>query len=72
MKFGEKNIGAADKALRVVVAVALIAAVAAGYIGAPWSYVAALLALIVAATAVFGTCYLYSLLGMNTLGAKGK
>ena len=72
MKFGEKNVGDADKAVRAVVAIALIAAVAGGYVGVPLSYLAIALALIMAATAALGTCGLYSLLGINTCAVKGK
>jgi ABC-type uncharacterized transport system permease subunit len=72
MKFGEKNVGKQDQAVRAAVAIVLIAAVAGNYIGPPLSYLALILAFIMAATAALGTCGLYSLFGVNTckLGTK--
>jgi hypothetical protein len=72
MKFGEKNVGNEDKVVRAIVAIALVVSVAGGYVGAPLSYVAILLALAMAATAALGTCGLYSLVGINTCALKGK
>ena len=72
MKFGEKNVGKEDKAVRAAVAIVLIAAVAGNYIGQPLSYLALILAFMMAATAAVGTCGLYTLVGINTckLGKK--
>jgi uncharacterized membrane protein HdeD (DUF308 family) len=39
-------------------------------VAAPWSYLVVLIGLIALVTGVFGTCGLYSLLGMNTMGKK--
>jgi hypothetical protein len=72
MNFGEKNVGDGDKAVRAVVAIALIVSVAGGYVGAPLSYAAILLALVMAATAALGTCGLYSLVGISTCAVKQK
>jgi hypothetical protein len=39
-------------------------------VAAPWSYLVVLIGLIALVTGALGTCALYSLLGMNTLGKK--
>ncbi|VVC00282.1 Uncharacterised protein [uncultured archaeon] len=68
----EKNVGITDKIARIIVALGLIYAYYAGYVAAPWSYLALLIAIVLLATAAMGSCYLYTLLGMDTLGKKGK
>ena len=63
----KKNVGTVDRAVRVVVGVALIAWALLGtseYAWAGWIGVAPLL------TAVMGWCPPYSLLGINTCGMK--
>lgn len=66
MKLFEKNVGGADKAIRIVAGVALIGAVYMNYFAAPLSYLFAAIGVILLATGVLGTCGLYSLLGINT------
>ncbi len=66
MKLFEKNVGWADKAIRIVAGIALVAAILAGYVTAPLSYLAGLVGLALLATGLMGTCALYSLLGINT------
>jgi Protein of unknown function (DUF2892) len=70
MKIGEKNVGMIDRVVRIIIGIVLIAAFSLGWVGAPWSYLVALIGLIVLVTGVVGTCALYSLLGMNTLGKQ--
>ena len=60
MKF-ETNMGTIDRALRVIVGVALIGAAATGTIGL-WGYVGAVPVL----TALVGFCPAYTLLGFKT------
>jgi Inner membrane protein YgaP-like, transmembrane domain len=43
---------------------------AANMIVAPWSYLIALIGLILVVTGVVGTCLIYSMLGMSILGKK--
>jgi hypothetical protein len=63
-----KNVGTIDRAVRVIVGLALIA----GFFLNPdaslrWLY---LIGIVPLATGVFGTCGLYSVLGINTCGLK--
>lgn len=59
------NEGKADRILRVVIGLALIAAAATGSIGA-WGY----LGVVGVATGLIGNCPLYSLLGLSTCPVK--
>jgi hypothetical protein len=70
LKIGEKNVGMIDRVVRIIIGIVLIAAFALSWVAAPWSYLVVLIGIIVLATGVFGTCALYSLLGMNTLGKQ--
>ena len=57
----KRNLGNLDRIIRIVVGVALIAAAATGQIGW-WGW----LGIVPLATALMGSCALYSLLGINT------
>jgi uncharacterized membrane protein HdeD (DUF308 family) len=70
MKTGEKNVGTIDRAIRIILGLVLIGVFALNLVAAPWSYLVVLIGLIALVTGVFGTCGLYSLLGMNTMGKK--
>jgi energy-converting hydrogenase Eha subunit H len=70
LKMGVKNVGMIDRGVRIIIGIVLIAAFALGWVAAPWSYLVALIGLIALITGAVGTCALYSLLGMNTLGKK--
>jgi sulfite exporter TauE/SafE len=63
------NVGTVDRVLRIIVGLALIA-FALGYIapGTSWRWVG-WIGVIPLATAAFGTCPLYSLVGMSTCPA---
>ncbi|MCI0503357.1 DUF2892 domain-containing protein [Candidatus Micrarchaeota archaeon] len=65
MKFLEKNVGKTDRIVRVVLGV-VVAALGFTYLAAPLSYVAYLIALILLFTGAYGTCGLYTLVGINT------
>ena len=63
-----RNVGTIDRAARVLLGLALIA----GFFLNPdaslrWLY---LLGVVPLATGIFGTCGLYSLIGVNTCGLK--
>ena len=57
----KRNVGGIDRAIRIIVGLALIIAAATGAIGW-WGW----LGVLVLATGVFSFCCLYSLLGVNT------
>jgi len=63
-----KNVGTIDRAVRVVVGLALILGFALNP-GAPYSWLY-LIGIVPLATGVLGTCGLYSVLGINTCGLK--
>ena len=56
-----KNVGKFDRAIRVLVGLALVAAAATGSLGA-WAYVG----IVPIFTGLMGTCPAYSLIGLNT------
>lgn len=58
-----KNMGTVDRVLRVVVGVAVLSL---AFVGpeSPWGYIG----IVPLLTAAFGTCPLYTLLGISTLG----
>ncbi len=59
------NVGAADRALRIIFGLALIALTLTGAIGA-WGW----LGLVLLATAALGFCPLYTLLGYSSCPVK--
>ncbi len=71
MKIGEKNVGMIDRVIRIIFGIILIYLFVGNMVVAPWSYLVALIGLILLVTGIVGTCALYSILGMNTLGKKG-
>jgi hypothetical protein len=70
LKIGEKNVGTIDRVVRIVLGIVLIGIFVLNMVSAPWSYLVVLIGIIALATGAFGTCALYSLLGLNTLGKK--
>ncbi len=60
-----RNMGGTDRILRIVLGLALIIMTLSGVIGA-WGW----LGLVPLATAAFGFCPLYKMLGMNTCPMK--
>ena len=69
MKLGEKNVGAVDRVIRIILGIILI------YVGWGWLHgipkgIVYLIGLILIVTGILGTCLLYSLLGTNTLPKK--
>jgi len=70
MKIGEKNVGMIDRVIRIIFGIILMYLFVGNMVAAPWSYLVALIGLILLVTGIVGTCPLYSILGMNTLGKK--
>jgi hypothetical protein len=70
MKIGEKNVGMIDRVIRIILGIILLYLFVVNMVAAPWSYLVALIGLILLVTGIVGTCPLYSMLGMNTLGKK--
>jgi len=62
------NVGMIDRVVRIVLGILLIGVFALNMVAAPWSYLVVIIGLIALATGAVGTCALYSLIGMNTLG----
>ncbi|MDB5896649.1 MAG: hypothetical protein JWP22_3622 [Ramlibacter sp.] len=59
------NIGSMDRMFRLVIGVALVGLAATDMVGW-WGWIGAVPLL----TALFGTCPLYSMLGINTCGVR--
>ena len=70
MKIGEKNVGMIDRVIRIIFGIVLLYLFAVNMVAAPWSYLVALIGLILLVTGVVGTCPLYSMIGMNTMSKK--
>ena len=68
MNIGEKNVGTIDRAVRLIVGIALLAGFALNMVAAPLSYLVLLIGLIALVTGAVGTCPAYSVIGINTIG----
>lgn len=67
-----RNIGTVDRILRVVLGVVLIAfAIPIGFPATGWNWVG-WIGIIPLATALFGSCPVYSLVGLSTCPVKSK
>lgn len=64
----QTNVGGIDRVIRIVAGIALLVAF---YFSSQtgWAYLY-LLGIVPLLTGIFGTCPLYSILGINTCGAK--
>jgi len=62
----EKNIGQTDKIVRIVVGVLALAGFFLNWLAAPWSYVLLIIALAMFFTVLTGSCFLYTLLKIDT------
>ena len=73
MKLFVQNIGSADRLVRIAIGAVLFYGGLA-VLSAPLSYLALIVGIALLLTAAFGTCTLYTLLGINTGGkaAKGR
>ena len=70
MKFCEKNVGTIDRLVRIILGIVLLAVFALNLVASPWSYLVAIVGLVVLVTGALGTCGLYSILGFNTMDKK--
>ena len=66
----QKNVGSIDRAIRALVGIALLAAYLLGGIQDTLGIVALVAGIVMLGTAAIGWCPPYSLLGINTCGAK--
>ena len=64
------NEGPIDRAIRIVLGIALLAAGAAGLVTAPIAYVTTLVGVIALVTGVVGFCPLYAILRLSTASAR--
>ncbi|MCB1417826.1 MAG: DUF2892 domain-containing protein [Zhengella sp.] len=64
------NMGTADRAIRAIAGVVLLALYFMGTATGVWQWVALIVGIVLLATAVLGWCPPYSLLGINTCGVK--
>ncbi|MBV6273715.1 DUF2892 domain-containing protein [Alcaligenaceae bacterium CGII-47] len=62
-----KNVGGIDRALRIIVGLALIIAALMGEIGV-WGWIG----VVPLATGLLGKCFAYKLLGINTCPLKSR
>jgi uncharacterized membrane protein len=69
MKCCEKNVGTADRIVRIILGIVIIF-IAWGWLHGIPKGIVYLIGLILIVTGILGTCLVYSLLGKNTLGKK--
>jgi hypothetical protein len=62
-----RNLGKLDRLIRVTIAVFLILMILSNSILGIWAIVSGILAIVLLATAIYGTCPLYSLLKLSSL-----
>ena len=68
----QKNVGSADKVVRLILAVILAALAATGVLVGTWMYVAYAAAIVLVMTSLFSFCGLYAIFGMNTCKVPQK
>ena len=61
----KKNVGSIDKIIRYVIALIAIYVSYQGLVESPWNYVLYAIAGIMFLTGLFGTCPIFSVLGIN-------
>ena len=61
----KKNVGSIDKLIRYIIAVVAIYVSYKGLVQSPWDYVLYAVAGIMFLTGLFGTCPIFSVLGIN-------
>ncbi len=64
------NEGTADRALRVIVGIVLLALYVMGTVTGVWAWGALIVGIIALVTGLVGTCPLYMVLGLSTCPAK--
>jgi F0F1-type ATP synthase membrane subunit c/vacuolar-type H+-ATPase subunit K len=68
----ERNVGGLDRAVRIVLGIALIASAAMGYAGGILLWAALLVGLAMLVTAATQSCIAYSALGISTRRGRKK
>ncbi len=61
-----RNESTTDRVVRLILGVALGAAVVLGLVAEPWSYVVGIVAIVLVFTAISGFCAIYALFGLST------
>ena len=64
------NMGGADRAIRAVVGIILLALYFTGTVAGVWGWVALIVGIVLLATAALRWCPPYALLGINTCGVR--
>jgi hypothetical protein len=72
MKLFQKNVGEADRAVRIVLGLLLFGAILWGLVTDTIAWIVAIIGIAALATGIFGTCMLYTVLGINTHATKAK
>ncbi|OPX65365.1 MAG: hypothetical protein A4E34_02648 [Methanoregula sp. PtaU1.Bin006] len=67
MKFGEKNVGTIDRAVRILAGCILLAGFVLNMVTAPLSYLVVFFGIMWLVTGAIGTCPAYTVLGISTL-----
>jgi len=65
-----KNVGSIDKIIRLIIAAVAIYAAYTGMVASPWNYVLYVVAVIMVATSLMGSCPLFSIFGINSCKVK--
>ncbi len=65
-----KNVGSIDKIIRLIIAAVAIYAAYTGMVASPWDYVLYVVAVIMVATSLMGSCPLFSIFGINSCKVK--
>jgi hypothetical protein len=68
----KKTVGAADKAIRIILGIVLLVIAFAVSVGQVLKVILIIVGIIALLTAITGLCPLYSLLGINTCKVKNK
>lgn len=66
MKLMEKNVGQFDKTVRILLGILLVVSFALNWVSEPLAYVVLLIGVAMLFTGLYGTCALYSLMGIST------
>ena len=64
----KKNVGSADRIIRLIIAAVLAGAYFGGYVTGTLGIVALVVAVVMLGAAAIGFCPLYTIIGMNTCG----
>jgi Protein of unknown function (DUF2892) len=66
----KKNMGAADRTVRIAIAAVIALLVFSKLIGGTWGIILLVLTVVLLLTSIFGNCPLYSIFGFNTFKKK--